>query len=135
MTLAAAIIKIQAHAIALSGMGEAPTNPTEAQSVYPYAITYDRRGAMEQESAGWALDLCTVCTEFHFANQNLSLVITKAMGFREPFLQRLISDPTLGDTVSTIRGLRYEFGKLGDDETSDIGYKFEIDLKLRLIGS
>jgi len=135
MTLAAAIAKIQAHAIALTGMGEAPTNPTEAQSVYPYAITFDRRGALQQESADWALDLCTVVTELHFANQNLSLVITKAMGFMEPFLQRIISDPTLGDTVSTIRGIRYEFGKLGDDETADIGYKFEIDIKLILDGS
>jgi len=135
MTLAAAIAKVQAHAIALTGMGEAPTNPTEAQSVYPFAITYDRRGELLQESAGWALDLCTVVTELHFANQNLSLVITKAMGFREPFLQRLINDPTLGGTVALIRGLRYEFGKLGDDELADIGYKFELDLKLSLTGS
>ena len=135
MTLAAAIAKIQAHAIALTGMGEAPTNPTEAQSVYPYAITFDRRGSLQQESAGWALDLCTVVTEMHFANQNLSLVITKATGFREPFLQRLISDQKLGDTVEAIRAIRYEFGKLGEDETADIGYKFEIDLKLNINGS
>lgn len=135
MTVSAAIAKLQAHAIALTGMGAAPTNPSRAEMVYPFAITYDRRGRLLQQSGGWGLDMSTVCTEIHIANQDLSLAITKAEGFKEPFLQRLISDPTLGGTVTSIVGIRYEFGKLGDEETSDIGYKFEIDLKTSLNGS
>jgi hypothetical protein len=134
MTLSAAIAKIQAHAIAV-GMAEAPTYPLESQEVYPFAIAYDRRGNLIQESAGWGIDMCTVVCEMHFINQYLPLAVTKAMTYRESFIKRIISDPTLGGTVTTINGLRYEFGKLGDDESADLGYKWEFDIKTVLDGS
>lgn len=131
-----AIAKLQAHALALTGMKSAPTTPTNADNViYPFAITFDKRGSLLQESAGYGFNLCTLVTEIHVANGIMGLVIPLAMSFSEPFMQKLINDPKLGGTVDTTNDIRYTFGRLGPEDTDDIGYVFEIDVKIKLTGT
>jgi hypothetical protein len=81
---------------------------------------------------GSADDLVTIFAEIHVSRALLAAAVTQAMGLRDPFLQSLIADPTLGDTVSTTNEIRRSFGRMEWGDVETIGYRFEIDVKVMI---
>ncbi len=133
MTLEAAIANLQSKALALSGMKAAPTDPPEASSVYPFAVSYENTGSLELESFGFANDRAVIFTEFHVSRQMLPLAIKTALSLRDPFLKAIMADPTLGGAVSTVVSpVLRAFGRLEWADTPTIGYRFMTTVKILL---
>lgn len=135
MSLADAIADVQAKALTLPGVKAAPDNPPEAINQLPFSICYVRTLAqMELQSAGFATGLFTLIWELHFARHSLPRAVELATPYAELFLAKIIADPKLGNTVSTVTSIRGKFGRLGwgGKEDQFIGWQFEIDVKLRL---
>ena len=132
MTVQAAILNLQAKALALSGMKSAPDAPPDAAGAFPFAASYERIGKMVTHSYGFSHELVTIFTELHVTRQNLTVAIDTAMPFRDPFLVAIRNDPTLGGTISTIEEVRWTFGALKWGTVDTIGYRFEIDVKVAI---
>lgn len=132
MSVEEAIGKIQAHWLAVTGIKEAPAAPPESLSNYPFVITYERSGSFESHAASFGDELVTIRSEVHVGGTLLAMTIVKAMAFRDLFLKRLRADPTLSGTVSTINDISWVFGQLTYAGIDDIGYRFEIGVKVHL---
>lgn len=130
MALSDAIKDIQKKVKALEGIQAAPDEPVEGINVHPFAVSYARTGKILFASAGWGHYLQTVVCEIHCSRGMLTLAIQRAMPYIESFVEALQADPTLGDTVSTVNEIRYTFGRLEWGEDTNIGIRFEIDVKL-----
>lgn len=134
MSVQAAITALQTTWSGLSGVLSAPTHPPEAPGAFPFAVTYERAGELQQHSAGFGDELVTLYSEVHLARQLLPATIATALPLRDAFLSALIADPTLAGTVSTITARRWTFGQMEWGGTGTIGYRFEIDVKVPLTG-
>ena len=130
MTIAAAIADLQTKALSLSGVKAAPASPPEAMSQFPFAVCYARSGTLRQTSAGWATYLHTLICEIHVARQMLPRAVEQAMPYIELFAAKLIADPTLGGTVSTVVAVRYLFGRLSWGSEEHLGVQLEVEVKL-----
>ena len=135
MTIEAAIADLQASLLSLSGMKAAPAAPTEGTGAFPFAVSYERVGTLNIRSASFGDDLATIFCEIHVARQSLPQDIALAMTFRDAFLRAILADPTLGGTVSAVNQVRRTFGAMEWGGMQTIGYRFEIDVKVRLDAS
>jgi hypothetical protein len=132
MSLQLAIQDIQAKALTLSGMKEAPNYAPEAINQFPFTVTYPARGVWERHS-DWKKGLHTVVTEIHIARQVLPKAIETAMTYENTFPNKIWSDPKLSNTIDTVNEIRYTFGFLawGGERDAHIGWRFEIDMKIQ----
>jgi hypothetical protein len=132
MTIEAAIANLQAKALAVSGTKEAPDAPPESNLGFPFSMCFERDGRLEQRSAGFGDDLGTLWLEYHVARGILPVAITTAMAFRDAFLKKIIADPTLSGTVSTVTSVSWVFGAMKYADTETIGYRFMVGCKVQL---
>lgn len=133
MSLQSAIADIQAKALTLTGIKEAPAYAPEAINQFPFVVSYAARGTWTGQSGGWKKGIHTVITEIHIARGILPKAIETAMPYCESFPNKLWGDPKLSTTVDTINEIRYTFGFLswGGEKDVHIGWKFEIDMKIQ----
>jgi hypothetical protein len=115
---------------ALSGIKNAPNVPPEDAGLFPFGVAYEATGTTNANAEGFANDIVTIFVEVHVARVLLGNAVLQAMAFRDPFLVALLSDPTLGGTVSTINEIRRTFGRLEWGGVETIGYRFEVDVKV-----
>jgi hypothetical protein len=130
MTIEAAITNLQGKWMSLAGIKSAPNVPPEGVGAFPFAVSYERSGTFDIQSAGFGFDLATIYSELHVSRQLLPVSITTATNFRDNFLKLLIGDPTLSESVSNVRQIRRTFGRLEWGGIETIGYRFEVDVKL-----
>lgn len=145
MVLKDAIVKLQAHAQAAWDATvygdthplEAPPMPPEGNAGFPFCVCYPGNGNVTTETIQVRKDLATVFMDFHMGRENLPVNVEAALLFYDEFPTRLIADPTLDGTVSTIvldgegGGIGWQFGELSYATVKTIGYRFTINLKLR----
>ncbi len=116
-----------------SGVKLAPETPTENAGSFPFAIAYDRAGALTDWVAGqMAYAPCTLYLEMHYNRVNLVAAITAAQAARTALLREIIKDPLLGGNVEALLDVRYTFGRLDYGGVETIGYRYELDVKVRL---
>ena len=130
MTIEAAIAHLQGIAGDLTGMREAPAAPPESANQFPFAICYERTGETELSTVDSVDDTATIFLEIHVARQLLPAAITTAMTFRDPFLEAVYADLSLGGSVSICTGVRRTFLAMIYAGVETIGYRFEIDVIL-----
>jgi hypothetical protein len=97
-----AIDRIQAIAMACSGIKAAPTKPVDDAGVLPMAITHITAGSFTEVNATDGKLMVNISADFHFDRQILRLTYTAIDALIPEFLQRLGGDPTLAGSVSTI---------------------------------
>lgn len=136
MTLTTAISRLQFHALACTGVKAAPDNPPDNISVFPFAFAYPERGDLMAEAADQARDIHTVIVEFHVNRTLLNAAVNTAKGYIEEYAHKLVNDPTLNGTVSTIlfgerQHITYEFGRLEWNTVQTIGVRFHVPIKVR----
>lgn len=132
-TLLDVVAAIQAHALAVGARG-APVAPPEAISQFPFSTCYAAEGSISSNDASFKTGLHTFLCEIHFSRQSLPAAITAATPYIETMAARLLADPTLGGTVSTIVGsITYTFGYLdwGGVAEVHIGPQFRITVKMQ----
>lgn len=130
MAILDVITNLQTKARSIPGIQFAPDNPPDNSSVYPFAVTYLRKGLDLGGSSGFSNVQHVAWTEFHFSRQLLNNTITISVPVIEAFLKLLIADPKLGNTVSTIENISYTFGRLEWAGLETIGVRFEITFKM-----
>lgn len=139
MALRDVVTNLQSKAAALSGVKEAPIDPPESANQFPFAVTYVRSGEWHAESAGFSHALVTLVTEIHIARQILPLDVKKALPYFETFLQSILNDLDLGNTVDTVPLIEFEFGGMSYGEQdgvpiSTIGWRFTLsDVKVTIL--
>lgn len=128
------IAHLQDDWLTLSGIQNAPDLAPESPGYFPFVATYEARGNLRLGTAGWGHDFSTIFSELHVSRAILPEAIKQAGSYKKLFLQKFIDDPTLGGTVSTVKDIRYTFGKLtwGDPGVNTLGYRFEIDIKVSM---
>ena len=97
-----AIARIQAIALACSGIKAAPTTPVDDAGVLPMAITHITAGSFTEINATDGKLMVNISADFHFDRQILRLTYERIDALIPDFLQRLGGDPTLNGAVSTI---------------------------------
>lgn len=134
MTLRAAIEKLQAHAHT-AGANEYPTDPVEANVVFPFSVVYLSSGIIMAESGGAERDLATVYLDLHVNRVNLPTDVVAVLSFYEAFKPLLIADPTLGGTaviqMDEANPIKVEFGGMKYAEIETVGLRYSITLKKR----
>ena len=127
-----AIKKIQAYAESLEDIQAAPAAPIESLSVYPYCVTYPATGTLKPEAVAAERDIHTIYSEIHINPVLIAEAVPLAIRLLKDFGALLKASPTLDGTVdSIIYPIRYTFGRLEWSNETHIGFRFEIDLKLR----
>lgn len=135
MSFVAAVQALQAHALSLSGVMEAPTYPPESINQFPFAVAYPANGRILGVSAQFRRELHTVFVEFHCARTILPTAVEQAITYLTGFPPLLTADPTLGGAVQTVlmdadQPITYEFGRLNWNGIDTIGIRFRVTLKL-----
>ena len=99
-----AIVKLQAHALALSTINVrgAPAYPTDDATILPLVITHITEGTVMADSATNARLLYTIAVDFHVSRISMRSAYTDVDKIIPEFSLRLAGDPTLGGTVDTI---------------------------------
>lgn len=129
MSITTVIANIQSKWLSISGIKDAPPFALEGEGVFPFTMTYERSGEMQLQSAGWSTVFPSVWSEIHVGRALLPKAIELASSYRDPFLEKLRDDPTLGGTCQTIVRVTWEFGNLQWATEQNLGYRFQIFYK------
>ena len=138
-TLTDAIIRIQAIALGL-GSGNikaAPNTPVEGMASFPFCVTYPASGTIGREDATGTRNIHTVFSEVHINPVNLAPSVELMQSVLEEYGLALQQAPTLTATDDSITvdtivyPIRYQFGNLQWAGEDHLGFRFEIDLKIR----
>ena len=130
MGLETTIDYVQAMMRALDGVEEAPDEPPETMLQFPFVATLPRTAVITRESPQMQ-GLYTIYVEVHVGRQVLPKAIATALPFGDSVPNALWGDPKLGGNVDTINEIRFTFGRLDWGKEQHIGFRFEVDFKLR----
>lgn len=129
MTLQAAITQLQTTLAALTGIRAAPEYPPEDAAAFPFLIAYAGQGQFNAgEPAGMMKYLGTIIIDLHIARKDLPRDTAKAMVYHDLIPNEILSDTTIGTTVSTCGPVRTSgliFMKYAEVDT--LGIRFTID--------
>lgn len=100
----AAITRVQAIIAGVSGVLQAPADPPDSISRYPFAVAYAGESTWTLAPAGMAQNIGTIVVELHVLprDKGLALAVSKAMGFHDAIPRAILADPTLAGTVANI---------------------------------
>jgi hypothetical protein len=130
MSLVTAIAAVQTAAGTITGIKQAPTNPPEQSSMFPFAVCYARTGTETPQSKGWSISLHTLVCELHCQRTVLPLAVAQALPLYEALAAKILTDPTIGGTCQATNQLRYSFGQMEYGGVQTIGFRVEIDVKV-----
>jgi hypothetical protein len=126
-----AIEQIQTYALA-AGCKSAPAEVTEGAGNFPFAVSYPLRGTISVDDASAGRDIHTLASEVHVGRQHLGNAVELAKTVLIAFGLLLKQNPKLNGTVDTIDyPIRYTFGSLSWANVPTVGFRFEIDIKIR----
>jgi hypothetical protein len=129
-TLPEVIDYVQSLMRDLPGIEEAPDEPPESMNQFPFVVTLPRTGTITRESPEMQ-GIYTIYVQVHVGQQVLPRAIETAIPYGDSIPQALWADPKLGGNVSTIQEVRFTFGGLEWGTEKHIGYRFEVDFKMR----
>ena len=102
MSLQTAIADVQTSIAAITGIRLAPNYPPEDAAVYPFVVAYAGSGEFRTgEPAGLMKYLGSIIVDLHVARKDLPRDAEKAMTYHESIPNCILTDSTLGGTVST----------------------------------
>ena len=98
-----AVVYVQALALALSGMHEAPSEPRAMAASWPCAMSYAGTGTFDIKPAGCSIGLHHIMTDMFMPRQpDLALSLKTLSAFVDDFAAAVLAKPTLGGKVATI---------------------------------
>jgi len=111
---------------AMTGVKQAPVNPPDQATAFPFAIAYVRSGSFQSTTLGNFLRETeyAIIGELHIAKTFQADTIKKAMPYLELFRTQLDLNPTLGGSVDEIVRVDFEFGGMEYGGIPTIGYRF-----------
>lgn len=132
MGLAEAIDGVIDIIAGVSGIKSAPSSPPETLNIFPIAIVVPSAGTWEFGPVGEKKGLHNIVVMVHVARKDLPKDVASSRGFGDTIADALMSDPTLGGTVSTFERISYEFGDMEWGGVLTLGWRFVIqNVKIR----
>ena len=107
----------------------APASPPEGIHQFPFSLVYIKEFETLGGTYNWDEVIDTIAIEIHLTRQNLPTAYKAALPYRIQILEKLIADPTIGDSVDTFTDLRGLFGFMEYAGIPDIGWQMELDVK------
>ena len=107
----------------------APVGPPESINQFPFSLVYIKEFETLGGSYHWDEVVDTIVIEIHFTRQNLPSAYKAALACRIELHEKLIADPTIGDSVDTFTDFRGVFGGLDYAGEQHIGWQMELDVK------
>lgn len=132
-----AIVHLQTITAALTGMKEAPSDPSANFASWPCARAYPNTGTFDIEPAGASKGLHHIVVEmFMPAQPNLAESVKKLSEYIDDFAAAVLAAPTIGGHVATIvtgtdgppLSYRLVSGKLGSVDT--VALRWELTVKI-----
>ncbi len=115
----------------IEGVVEAHDRLPESIIAMPCFVNYDLSGEAQFPGVGEIIDLITVVAELHVARGILSEADAIMRPFTTRFVNAIRDDVTWGGKVTTTNAIRWRKVQFGEGDTLNVGYRFEIDIKLR----
>ena len=115
----------------ITGVLVAHDKTPEKLNGFPCFINLPSRGSTTFGPAGEYESHDTIIAELHVARGLLPEAETMARPFKNRFEILLLNNITLSGTVSTIKELRSSYGVLQFGDETHLGWRFEIDIKMR----
>lgn len=133
MSLDGARLRLQALALALSGVRAAPDSLPANFTAYPIAITF--AGAMngQRHSAAHSTRLVTLVTEVHIARKDLGRDIKIIQPLMQAFVTAVLADVTLSGNVPSLIGpfpVRARMTPMEYGAVQTFGFRCEVDIHI-----
>lgn len=117
----------------LAGMRQAPADPIEQPTAFPFGVTFPSTGAWEGGSVGKNLRNAAheVTIVIAVARKDMPRDVQKSVGYADLLQAALQADPTLGGNAFLVQALSYTFGEIlwGPSELSLLGYTFTVTVQ------
>lgn len=128
MTVEAVVDAVTTMTGGLTGIRQAPTDPTETANAFPFAVTYSGGGSYLPFGLGKALTrgVHRIVTEIHVARKDLPRDVAALIPFPDRYLAALQADYTLSGAIINIEGLDYDFGALQWGGLDTLGWRFTL---------
>jgi len=128
LTTAVTNIQTMVQTIAAS-IKAAPPSPPEGIHQFPFSLVYIKSFETLGGTYHWDEVIDTITIEIHLTRQNLPTAYAAALPYRIQILEKLINDPTIGDSVDTFTDLRGTFGYMEYAGVGTLGWQMELDVK------
>ena len=130
MSVRTALDAIVGVVSAVSGIRQAPTNPTDNPSIYPFAVCYVMDGQLVNGAMGTRKHLVNIAIELLTARKDLA----RDMALISPYIDSICSallaqvsgtGARFGGTISAFEGINYELlPEVNYANVQMIGYRF-----------
>lgn len=136
MSLQSVIAQMQTYMLTLDNVLAAPDKPPEQMHLFPFVVTFARRGTWKLAPAETKTGLHTIHIEVHVARVDLPYDVQAAMQYSdsvpELLMSKLLNDNQWNDTIDTFGDIDYEFGVLGWAKINTLGFRFIVkDVKVQ----
>ena len=132
-----AIIALQGLVSEIDGIRDAPSEPPEKITTWPFAVAFPGDGEWIFGDASYDTGLHTLILQIHTARKDLPRDVLGIIDYGELVREKIRSnsniflpDTTGAATVSAVIGLRYTFGFLSYGGVPTLGWAFEVDIKI-----
>ena len=130
MSVRTALDAIVSVVSGISGIRQAPTNPTDNPSIYPFAVCYVMDGQLVNGAMGTRKHLVNIAIELLTARKDLARDMALISPYIDSICAALIAEVSdsgdrFGGTISAFEGVNYEL--LPDVNYANvqmIGYRF-----------
>ena len=115
---------------AVSGIRQAPTNPTDNPSAYPFAVSYVMDGQLVNGAMGTRKHLVNIAIELLTARKDLARDMALISPYIDSISSALLAEVSdsgdrFGSTISAFEGINYELlPEVNYAGVQMIGYRF-----------
>lgn len=117
---------------AISGVRAAPDVAPDKLGVFPFVVTYPRRGEWRGDAFEDLTARHELAVELHVGRADLFTGAEIALGIGDVMAKDLLRFPMLGGAASNVERLQYEFGGMEWNGVPTVGFRFTLDgLRMR----
>ena len=128
-----AVAELESIAQTVPGLEYSFYEPPESPSVFPFGVVFPTESDFSLEDATTLRGLHSFVIEIHTARSDSELDIGNSIELGPAFIQKLVGNPKLNDTVDTLQAINYTYGFLGYGNTMTLGWSIELEnVKQRL---
>ena len=132
MSIATAITRLQALALACTDIKAAPSTPVEDAGVLPISIAHLTAGQFSADDATAYRGLHVINVDFHFARMSMKDAYTRIDRLIQEYAGRLAGDPRLANAVDTIVfPVPYSVSAVQWDSVATQMVSFQVTIKIR----
>ena len=124
--LDAAVTRVQAIVRGISGITQAPSDPPDQISTFPFSVCWLSQATWVLADATCANADGVIVLEIHWSRTDLARTISHAMDYCESIPKAVIADHNLNSNLDIIRSMTGTMGPMLWGTTETFGWHFEL---------